>query len=56
MGDTKLSRGVDGMGTKVKFVSMQSVEGGDFSRGGGGRAPRTEHVEGEFSGRKEEVP
>ena len=32
------------------------MEGGDFSRGGGGRAPRTEHVEGEFSGRKEEVP
>ena len=44
------------MGTKVKFMAMQSVEGRDFSRGGGGRSPRTEHVEGEFSGREEEVP
>ena len=32
------------------------MEGGDFERGGDGRGPRTEHVEGEFSGRKEEVP
>ena len=32
------------------------MEGGDFSRGGSGRGPRTEHVEGEFSGREEEVP
>ena len=44
------------MGTEVKFMAMQSVEGGDFSRGGGRRGPRTEHVEGEFSGREEEVP
>jgi hypothetical protein len=56
MSDTKLSRGVGGMGTKVKLVAAQSVEGGDFSRGGGGRGPRTEHVEGQFSGRKAEVP
>jgi hypothetical protein len=56
MSDTQLSRGVDGMGTKVKFVAMQSVEGGDFSGGGRGRGPRTEHVGGEFSGRKGEVP
>ena len=32
------------------------MEGGDFERGGGGWGPRTEHVEGEFSSRKEEVP
>ena len=56
MSDTQLSRGVEGMGTKVRFVAMQSVEGGDFSRGGDGGGPRTEHVEGEFSGREEEVP
>jgi hypothetical protein len=36
MSDTQLARGVEGMGTKVKFVAMQSVEGGDFSRGGDG--------------------
>ena len=56
MSDTQLSRGVEGMGTKVKFVAMQSVEGGDFRRGGDGGGPRTEHVEGEFGGREEEVP
>jgi len=44
------------MGTEVKFMAIQSVEGGDFSMGGHGGGPRTEHVEGEFSGRKEEVP
>jgi hypothetical protein len=38
-------------------MAMQSVEGGDFGRGGdGGGGPGTEHVEGEFSGREEEVP
>ena len=37
-------------------MAIQSVEGGDFSRGGCGGGPRTEHVEGEFSGREEEVP
>ena len=56
MGDAQLARGVNGMGTEVKFMAMQSVEGGDFSRGGSGGGPRTEHVEGEFSGREEEVP
>jgi hypothetical protein len=56
MSDTQLSRGVEGMGTKVKFVAAQSVEGGDFSRGGDGGGPRTEHVEGELGGREEEVP
>ena len=44
------------MGTEVKFMAIQAVEGRDFSRGGGGRSPGTEHVEGEFSGREEEVP
>jgi hypothetical protein len=44
------------MGMEVKFMAMQSVKGGDFSRGGRGGGPRTEHVEGEFSGREEEVP
>ena len=56
MGDTQLSRWVEGMGTKVKFVAIEPVEGGDFSRGGDGGGPGAEHVEGEFSGRKEEVP
>jgi hypothetical protein len=41
------------MGTEVKFIAMQSVEGGDFSGGGRGGGPRTEHVEGEFSGRED---
>ena len=44
------------MGAKVKFVAIQAMEGRDFRRGGGGRSPRTEQVEGEFSGREKEVP
>ena len=44
------------MGTKVKFVAIQAMEGRDLRRGGGGRSPRTEQVEGEFSGREKEVP
>ena len=56
MGEAKLARRVERMGTQVNFVPMQAVEGRDFGGGGDGWSPSAKHVEGQLSGRQEEVP